>query len=87
MPETLDYSLVVPAIHNLWRAARARGLGLDRVSILDPAELGTMLDVPLSWRFIALFCMGLPQSDADYPEVHRKDWHAKTLAARPISVR
>ena len=34
MPETLDYS-VVNAVHTLWLAARAEGIGLGWVSILD----------------------------------------------------
>ena len=34
MPETLDYS-VVNAVHTLWLAARAEGIGVGWVSILD----------------------------------------------------
>ena len=35
MPETLRYS-VVGAVHTLWLAARAEGLGLGWISILEP---------------------------------------------------
>ena len=45
MPETLDYSVVI-AIHTLWLAARAEGLGMGWVSILDPARVAAILDVP-----------------------------------------
>ncbi|MGC2779397.1 MAG: 5,6-dimethylbenzimidazole synthase, partial [Bradyrhizobium sp.] len=38
MPETLRYS-VVAAIQTFWLAARAEGLGVGWVSILDPAAL------------------------------------------------
>ena len=38
MPETLHYS-VVGAIQTLWLAARAEGLGVGWISILDPPPL------------------------------------------------
>ena len=37
MPETLAYS-VVGAVHGLWLAARAHGVGIGWVSILDPDD-------------------------------------------------
>ena len=42
MPSTLDYSAVL-AVHTLWLAARAEGIGLGWVSILDPAVVASML--------------------------------------------
>ena len=36
------------AVHTLWLAARAAGLGLGWVSILDPAPAAAALDVPPS---------------------------------------
>lgn len=42
MPETRRYS-VVAAVQNFWLAARARGLGVGWVSILDPAQVRTDL--------------------------------------------
>ena len=45
MPETLSYS-VVAAVTTLWLAARAEGIGLGWVSILDPDEVARTLDVP-----------------------------------------
>ena len=45
MPEALDYS-VVNAIHTLWLAARAEGIGVGWVSILAPARIAEILDVP-----------------------------------------
>ena len=38
MPETIDYSAVM-AVHTLWLAARAEGLGLGWISILDPGTV------------------------------------------------
>ncbi len=48
MPEVLAYSTVM-AIHTLWLAARAENIGLDWVSILDPAEVSAILDAPAAW--------------------------------------
>src|SRR5262249_40607064 len=49
MPETTEYS-VVAAITAMWLAARAEGIGMGWVSILDPARIIAILDVPESWR-------------------------------------
>lgn len=45
MPETVVFSAVM-AVHRLWLAARAAGLGLGWVSILDPVRAAEILDVP-----------------------------------------
>src|SRR5713101_2210427 len=56
MPEMLRYS-VVTAVHSLWLAARAWGIGMGWVSILDPAEASGVLDVPASWSLVAYLCI------------------------------
>jgi len=38
MPETIDFSAVMAA-HTLWLAARAEGIGMGWVSILDPEAI------------------------------------------------
>ncbi|MBI3706310.1 MAG: 5,6-dimethylbenzimidazole synthase [Proteobacteria bacterium] len=80
MPEAAEYS-VVTAIHTLWLAARADGLGLGWVSILDPARVVDILDVPRSWLFIGYFCLGYPQSEDTVPELERADWERRRPAA------
>ena len=40
MPEMVDYSAVA-AVHTLWLAARAEGIGMGWVSILDPREIAS----------------------------------------------
>lgn len=85
MPETTAYSAVM-AVHTLWLAARAADLGLGWVSILDPAAITMVLDVPPDWRFIGYFCLGYPRTEDDTPELERFGWErqrpAKTKLVR-----
>ncbi len=76
MPETVAYS-VVTAIHTLWLAARAEGIGVGWVSILDPACVARDLDVPLQWQLIGYFCVGFPKEIADTPELERLNWEKR----------
>jgi 5,6-dimethylbenzimidazole synthase len=79
MPEMAEYS-VVAAICTLWLAARAEGVGLGWVSILDPARIGEILDVPKEWIFIGYLCLGYPQHDDDTPELERAQWERRRAA-------
>jgi 5,6-dimethylbenzimidazole synthase len=79
MPETLDYSAVMAA-HTLWLAARAEGIGMGWVSILDPAAVCTALDVPVAWRLIGYFCLGYAEAADSVPELERAGWEARRPA-------
>ncbi len=84
MPETVAYSAVM-AVHTLWLAARAAGLGLGWVSILDPAVVTAALDVPADWRLIGYFCLGYPRADSDAPELECAGWeHRRSAAAHLV---
>jgi 5,6-dimethylbenzimidazole synthase len=76
MPETIRYS-VVAAIQTLWLAARAEGLGVGWVSILDPAAVHASLDLPPQWTFIAYLCLGWPEEEHDDPELERHGWEER----------
>jgi 5,6-dimethylbenzimidazole synthase len=76
MPETLVYS-VIGAIQNLALAARARGLGVGWISILDPAALSQILDVPAEWQFLAYLCIGWPEEEHLDPELERHGWQSR----------
>jgi 5,6-dimethylbenzimidazole synthase len=80
MPETAEYS-VVAAIATLWLAARAEGIGMGWVSILDPSRITQLLEVPDHWRFIGYFCLGYPQRQDDRPELERARWETRRSAA------
>jgi 5,6-dimethylbenzimidazole synthase len=73
MPEMADYS-VVTAVTTMWLAARAEGIGMGWVSILDPDELSAALDIPRDWRLIGYFCIGYPETSSDQPELERAGW-------------
>lgn len=83
MPETVAYSAVT-AIHTLWLAARAEGIGMGWVSILDPAPVNRDLGVPLHWRFIGYFCLGYPATLRDTPELEQMRWEKRANPATLI---
>jgi 5,6-dimethylbenzimidazole synthase len=83
MPEMADYS-VVAAISTLWLAARAEGIGMGWVSILDPQHMSRLLDVPEAWRFIGYFCLGYPLREDDVPELERAGWEERRLPATHV---
>jgi 5,6-dimethylbenzimidazole synthase len=76
MPETLRYS-VVASICNLWLAARAEGIGLGWISILSPAAVSAILDVPEHWVLIGYLCLGYPEREDDRPELEREAWELR----------
>jgi len=86
MPQTLQYS-VVAAIQTLWLAARAEGLGLGWISILEPKRLCRILKVPESWTLIAYLCLGRPVEEHLDPELERHHWQERLDAARLIFTR
>ena len=77
MPETLHYS-VVGAIQTLWLAARAEGIGMGWVSILDPKAVTRVLDVPPTWSLVAYLCLGLPAEEHLDPELERHHWEVRS---------
>ena len=79
MPETSDYSVVM-AVHTLWLAARAEGIGMGWVSILDPDAIAAILDVPRDWRLIGYFCLGYPAELDDTPALEREGWERRRRA-------
>lgn len=76
MAETVRYS-VVGAIHTLWLVARAQGVGVGWVSILDRDVTKRILDVPDDWAFIAYLCLGYPVEEHLDPELERHDWQER----------
>lgn len=76
MPEMLAYS-VVGCITALWLAARARGIGLGWVSILDADAVAATLDVDEAWQLIGYLCIGYPVEEHADPELQRHGWQER----------
>ncbi len=83
MPEMVEYSAVT-AVHTIWLAARAQGIGMGWVSILDPAAVAEILNVPAEWKFIGYFCLGYPQADDTVPELEQSGWEQRRRPASTI---
>lgn len=79
MPEMRRYS-VVCAITQFWLAARAEGIGVGWVSILDPVQLARDLDAGPDWSLIAYLCIGTPEADSLIPELETAGWEARAPA-------
>jgi 5,6-dimethylbenzimidazole synthase len=76
MPETAIYSAVC-AVQNLWLAARAEGIGVGWVSILDPEALKHLLDVPRHMALVAYLCLGYVDSFEPRPQLERLGWEQR----------
>lgn len=83
MPEMIEYSAVT-AVHTIWLAARAQGIGMGWVSILDPPAVAEILAVPPQWKFIGYFCLGYPQTDGTVPELEQSGWERRRLPASAV---
>jgi 5,6-dimethylbenzimidazole synthase len=85
MPEMLEYSVAV-MVSTFWLAARATGLGVGWVSILDPELVGRVLEMPQIWKLIAYLCIGWPDEEHLDPELARHDWQPRTTAGRQVRI-
>ena len=73
MPETALYSAVC-AVQNLWLAARAEGVGVGWVSILDKEMLQKVLHIPGNIVPVAYLCLGYVGRFAAEPDLERAGW-------------
>lgn len=62
------------AVQNLWLAARAEGVGVGWVSILDNAELSGLLELPATVVPVAYLCIGYPEEFSDTPMLEAAGW-------------
>lgn len=79
-PETDVYSTVC-AVQNLWLAARAEGLGVGWVSILDYASLRELLGIPAQVTVVAYLCIGYVSEFQETPDLERAGWSRREPAA------
>ena len=65
------------AVQNLWLAARAEGIGVGWVSILDPEELAAILRLPADVVPVAYLCLGYVTEFLLGPELEAKGWRER----------
>ncbi|MDZ4815655.1 MAG: nitroreductase family protein [Verrucomicrobiota bacterium] len=73
MPETDLYSTCL-AVENLWLAARAEGIGVGWVSILNAAKVSRILELPEHVTLVAYLCVGYPAEFRDTPLLEDVGW-------------
>jgi 5,6-dimethylbenzimidazole synthase len=85
MTEMREYSVVL-MIATFWLAARAAGLGVGWVSILDPREIARIVAAPPDWKLVAYLCVGWPEEEHLDPELERHGWQGRTGLGRQVRV-
>lgn len=70
----MDLFSTVCAVQNLWLAARAEGVGVGWVSIIEPYELRAILGLPDSVVAVAYLCLGRVPEFPSTPELQRLGW-------------
>jgi 5,6-dimethylbenzimidazole synthase len=65
------------AVQNLWLAARAEGIGVGWVSIVDPAQLAQTLQLPEHVQPVAYLCLGYVSEFLPRPELEIAGWRAR----------
>jgi 5,6-dimethylbenzimidazole synthase len=85
MPETALYSTVC-AIQNLWLAARAEGIGVGWVSILEPKLVRRALEIPEHITLVAYLCLGYVEAFAVEPDLERAGWEKRTRLTSVLSL-
>lgn len=77
MPQ-MDLASTSCAIQNMWLAARAEGIGMGWVSIFEPNELSSLLNMPEGSEAIAILCIGHVDKFYDEPMLISEKWTSKT---------
>jgi 5,6-dimethylbenzimidazole synthase len=73
----MDLFSVCLAVQNLWLAARAEGIGVGWVSILDQQELAATLKLPDNVYPVAYLCIGYVSEFLPSPELQAKGWRSR----------
>jgi 5,6-dimethylbenzimidazole synthase len=84
-PDTDIYSTVC-AIQNLWLAARAEGMGMGWVSILQTDNLKKLFKLPDPVEPIAYLCLGYVSQFHDKPELEQRGWGKRLPLAELVNL-
>ena len=72
------------AVQNLWLAARAEGIGVGWVSILDHEKLKRVIGVPQSVTVLAYLCLGYVSQFEAQPDLEVAGWRSRIPVDRLI---
>jgi nicotinate-nucleotide--dimethylbenzimidazole phosphoribosyltransferase len=72
------------AVQNLWLAARAEGIGVGWVSIVEPAVLRRELALPPGVEPIAYLCVGHPVAFRARPMLEELAWQPRRAVERAV---
>jgi 5,6-dimethylbenzimidazole synthase len=72
------------AVQNLWLAARAEGIGVGWVSILDHDALKRVVGVPKSVSILAYLCLGYVSKFEEAPDLETAGWRSRIPVDRLI---
>lgn len=75
--KTMDLYSSVCAVQNLWLAARAEGLGVGWVSIMNEPALKEVLGIPKKITVIAYLCIGYVSHFYQKPELEMANWRER----------
>ena len=84
-PEMDLYSAVC-AVQNFWLAARAEGVGVGWMSIIDPQRLRDILGIPCEIVPIAYLCVGYVSSFFTSPELEQRGWTKRESLKSLVSI-
>ncbi|HEY8516122.1 MAG TPA: 5,6-dimethylbenzimidazole synthase [Candidatus Binatia bacterium] len=82
-PEALRFSACC-AVQNLWLAARAEGIGVGWVSIVEPAVLREELALPDGVEPVAYLCVGHPIAFRSQPMLEEVGWRPRRPLAEVV---
>jgi 5,6-dimethylbenzimidazole synthase len=83
MPETAMYSAVC-AIQNCWLAARAEGVGVGWISILDLEAIRRILAIPMHVVVVGYLCLGYVSAFEPEPELASRGWEHRLPLAKAL---
>jgi 5,6-dimethylbenzimidazole synthase len=83
LPEADLFSTCL-AVQNLWLAARAEGVGVGWVSILDRRRTAALLDIPAGVELVAYLCVGYPVEFPPRPTLEAVGWKSRLPLERLV---
>lgn len=83
IPE-MDVASAGCAVENLWLAARAEGIGLGWVSLVEPDRISSLLELPHGSTPLGVLCLGYIESFDERPMLEVSGWAAREELASVV---